>query len=265
MLSQILRMPPLRTSCGTRGRWVSTESRRPFSWLTNWSAGVSLRGCATFWTSSGANASKMRRRRSALPQDAPPAPDASANRGLRRASLIAVDFAFVVRQFVDFFESHSIRYAVIGGLALQAWGSSRFTRDVDFAVERTARDGVVAFAESLGFETLHLSEGYSNHFHADRSRGRVDFMYVDPGTAEKLFRATSRKPVLGDLVLPVPAPEHLLAMKALAMKNAPQRVLADSADVQFLLRLPGTDRTAVRDYFARHGLLELFDAIEKQS
>lgn len=54
-------------------------------------------------------------------------------------------------------------------------------------------------------------------------------------------------------------------MKAIAMRNSPHRVLVDSPDVQFLLRLPGVDRATVRDYFARHGLLELFDAIARDS
>lgn len=174
-------------------------------------------------------------------------------------------FDEVLRTFSTFFEAQSIRYAVIGGLALQAWGHSRFTRDIDFVVERDARDRVVSFVESLGFETLHVSEGYSNHLHADPALGRVDFMYVDARTARKLFGAVTRKTIVGTATAPVPAPEHLLAMKAMAMKNAPERVLMDAPDVQFLLRLPGVDRAAVRDYFARQGLLELFDAIEKNA
>jgi hypothetical protein len=178
--------------------------------------------------------------------------------------LSAVQFDDVLHTFARFFEREHIRYAVIGGLALQAWGHTRFTRDVDLVVERHARERVVAFAESLGYETLHVSEGYSNHVHGQADLGRVDFMYVDADTAEKLFPETTTRPIVGDFAAPVPAPEHLLAMKAMAMKNSPQRVLIDSPDVQFLLRLPGVDRAAVRDYFARHGLLELFDAIQKQ-
>lgn len=174
-------------------------------------------------------------------------------------------FDEVLHTFSAFFERESIRFAIIGGLALQAWGHSRFTRDVDMVVPRSARDRVVAFAESLGFETLHVSEGYSNHLHPDRDRGRVDFMYVDEATAEKLFASAVEKTIVGDQTAPVPAPEHLLAMKAIAMKNASDRVMIDAPDVQFLLKLPGVDRTAARDFFARHGLLELFDAIERNA
>jgi hypothetical protein len=35
---------------------------------------------------------------------------------------------------VTFLEKHSIRYAVIGGIALSQWGVIRVTRDIDFKV-----------------------------------------------------------------------------------------------------------------------------------
>ncbi len=37
----------------------------------------------------------------------------------------------------------------------------------------------------------------------------------------------------------------------------------EGEDIRTLLDVPGVDREAVRDYFERHGLLELYDAIEK--
>jgi hypothetical protein len=176
-----------------------------------------------------------------------------------------VRFDEVLRTFVDFFDREHLRFAIIGGLAMQAYGYSRFTRDADFVAERSARDSIIRFAESLGYETLHVSEGYSNHLHAKGELGRVDFMYLDRATADQLFAGTSAREILPSLYMPVPRPEHLAAMKAISMKNAPRRVLIDSPDVQFLLSLPGVNRAEVRDYFARHGLLELFDAIEKHS
>jgi len=39
--------------------------------------------------------------------------------------------------------------------------------------------------------------------------------------------------------------------------------LFEGDDVRVLLDVPGVNREAVRDYFAQHGLLELFDAIDK--
>jgi hypothetical protein len=52
-------------------------------------------------------------------------------------------------------------------------------------------------------------------------------------------------------------------MKAIAMKNFPHRALYEGEDIRTLLDVPGVDKAAVRDYFERHGLLGLFDAIDK--
>jgi hypothetical protein len=172
-------------------------------------------------------------------------------------------FDEVLRSWKEWFEQENVRYAVIGGLAVQAWGHSRFTKDVDIVVSEQLRDRVVSRAVELGYETLNVSVGYSNHLHPDRDFGRLDFMYVDPATAEKLLSSAVPRTIVGDVVAPVPRPEYLAMMKAISMKNAPARALFDGEDVRMLLKVPGVDRTLVRDYFMKHGLLELFDAIER--
>jgi hypothetical protein len=174
-----------------------------------------------------------------------------------------VQFDEVLKTFGEFFDRERIRYAVIGGLAVQAWGRSRLTKDVDFAVDVDARDQVIAFAESLGYETLHVSVAYSNHVSAEPRLGRVDFMYVSGPTAERVFAATVRKPIVTGVEAPVASAEHLAMMKAIAMKNFPHRALFEGEDVRVLLNAPGFDRQAVRDFYEQQGLLGLFDAIEK--
>jgi len=59
----------------------------------------------------------------------------------------------------------------------------------------------------------------------------------------------------------VPRAEHLAAMKVQAMRNDPSRLMQDLADVQYLLRLPGTDRAEVRGYFEKAGLAEWYDKL----
>jgi len=174
-----------------------------------------------------------------------------------------MQFAEVLRTFTEFFDREGIRYALVGGLAVNAWGRARPTKDADFAVEQSNQQPVVAFAESIGYDTAHVGIGFSNHIHPDPAMGRVDFMYLDPVTADKIFAAVSTKTVIGGGEAPVASPEHLAMMKALAMKNFPHRALFEGEDVRVLLNVPGVDKAAVRDYFGRHGLLELFDAIEK--
>jgi hypothetical protein len=45
------------------------------------------------------------------------------------------------------------------------------------------------------------------------------------------------------------------------MRNDPSRILPDLADVQYLLRLAGTDRAEVKGYFERAGLAPWHDRL----
>jgi Nucleotidyl transferase AbiEii toxin, Type IV TA system len=182
--------------------------------------------------------------------------------GPSEVSSAAMQFDEVLRTWKGFFEREGVRYALIGGLAMRAWGSARTTHDVDFVVDSAARDRVVSFAEEQGFKTIHMSEAYSNH---ERGSDYLDFMYVEPSTANQIFAAAEERTAIGDLPLNVARPEHLAAMKAIAIRSAPRRAFRDMSDVGFLLRLPGVDRQFIREYFERKGMLEVFDEIEKRT
>ena len=174
-----------------------------------------------------------------------------------------MDFAAVLATMSAELEQHGARYAVVGGVALAALGMPRTTLDLDLATDSAAQPRLVGLLERLGYETVHRSPGYSNHLHREPERGRVDVVYVDGDTAQRLFSAVRRLPGFGGLMMPVAAPEHLAAMKVLAMKNDPARTFQELADIRFLLNLPDVDRDAVREYFARHGLLERFHDVER--
>lgn len=176
-----------------------------------------------------------------------------------------MQFDEVLRTFSDFFERESIRYAVAGGLAIHAWGRSRTTQDIDFAVDGRWQRRVIAFAESIGYTTLHVSEGYSNHEHPQEIFGRVDLLYLYGHTADRVFGDAAHRMVAGTTEVPVPKPEHLIAMKVQAIKNAPRRVSIDVPDIEYLLTLPGIDRPTIRNYFEQAGLLRIFDVLEKDA
>jgi hypothetical protein len=109
----------------------------------------------------------------------------------------AIDFEGELSAISGFLEERGYRHALIGALALAAYGLPRTTLDLDLAVERRAQDDVISYLESRGFKTLHRSEGYSNHLHSDSSRGRIDFVYVDASTAGTLFGSARTFPAPG--------------------------------------------------------------------
>ena len=77
-----------------------------------------------------------------------------------------MNFRKVLDTVGRFLSDRGYRYALVGAFALHAYGISRATSDLDLIVEADARTELISFLESLGYETLHASAGYSNHLHA---------------------------------------------------------------------------------------------------
>ena len=174
-----------------------------------------------------------------------------------------MDFSRVLQTIDAFFEQTGFRYAVIGAFGLHAYGLSRGTFDLDFVAPSEVQPRLVTFLESLGYETLHVSVGYSNNLHALVALGRVDIVYVTGETSERLFRDCRTMPGPDAHPIPVPRPEHLAAMKIQAMKNDPQRTLREMDDIRFLLSLPGVDEPEIRGYFERAGLRDRYDELKR--
>ena len=76
-----------------------------------------------------------------------------------------MDFAGELSAVRSFLAEHGHRSAVIGGVALAAYGHPRLTLDLDIVTDAAAQDGLVSVMESRGLITLHRAPGYSNHRH----------------------------------------------------------------------------------------------------
>ncbi len=175
-----------------------------------------------------------------------------------------MDFVRVLEEVGAFLSARGHRYAVAGGVALAVYGHPRLTLDLDLVTEADAQPALIPFMESLGYATLHRSSGFSNHRHQDRARGRVDFIYVKDQTATRLFDGLRTAPGPAGTPIPLPRPEHLIAMKVQAMKNAPERTWQEMADIGYLLGLPGINRAEVRGYFEKADLLERWRDLDPQ-
>jgi hypothetical protein len=175
-----------------------------------------------------------------------------------------LDFAKVLRAVVAFFEEEGAAFAVIGAFGLHTYGLTRATLDLDFVADGAVQPRLVSFLESLGYETLYLSAGYSNHLNSNLEMGRLDFVYVTGETSRLLFESAKKRLLHGGISIPVPKPEHLAAMKIQAMKNDPGRTFQEMADLQFLMGLPDVDLLEVRSYFEKQGLLENYNEIKRQ-
>lgn len=172
-----------------------------------------------------------------------------------------MEFAKVLQLVATHLKSQGNDWAVVGGLALAVHGAGRMTHDVDIATVRSAQDALVQHFESLGYETLHCSEGYSNHAHQDATMGRVNIVYLDDPTAGELFAAACQSEVVPGVVAKVRRVEHLVAMKVLAAKNDPGRRLQEMADIVALLRAANLAAESVPSYFERHHLIDAWEQV----
>jgi len=137
----------------------------------------------------------------------------------------------------------SLRFLVIGGHAINAYGYTRTTLDADIliAVEDAKRFRMVF--EELG----HQWEGETNAFvrfapvGGDPVSQPIDLMLVDRSTFDQM---DAQKVWLhfGEALLPVPSPLHLIALKLHAMRN-PERFATgrDLADILQLIRICAID------------------------
>jgi predicted nucleotidyltransferase len=123
-----------------------------------------------------------------------------------------------LREAIAFLEAHGYRYAIIGGIAVTAWGTIRATRDIDLKVlvpdldYATVRDAIRAAFPNPGRPHLPRNPLVV----AVNIEGVVvDFLLTLPGYEEQIVtRALQR--TIGDLRVWICAPEDLVVQKAVA-------------------------------------------------
>ena len=118
-------------------------------------------------------------------------------------------------------ERYGVRWMLAGGFAMAAWGSARSTFDLDLVMGEESRTQVLGALVVEGFEIIFDSEGFTNLLHSEPALGRLDVLWVEGSTRERLFAAAVEKNGPDGQPILVPAPEHLVAMKVKAIKNKP--------------------------------------------
>jgi hypothetical protein len=122
---------------------------------------------------------------------------------------------------------------------------------------------VIAFLESIGFETIHASDSFSNHLHPIGA-SRVDMMFVDGPTADSVLSSTVEKLVLNDIPVPVVSAEHLIAMKLFAAHNNPDRLFKELGDIKEILNRSPVTGTEKKKYFIKYDLEKYYDEVTRK-
>jgi predicted nucleotidyltransferase len=161
---------------------------------------------------------------------------------------------------VVFFSRERMEFALIGAFGLHAFGYTRATRDIDFITRIENQEKIVRHMTSLGFETLQRTTAFSNHRHPVGG-SRIDFMYVEGTTADRIFSSAQKSLIFENMELPVVSPEHLIALKLFAAHNDHERKYRELADIHEIIRRVKVDRDAIREYFRKYGFEENYEEI----
>jgi hypothetical protein len=137
------------------------------------------------------------------------------------------------------FDSHGIRYALIGGLAMAARGVQRSTLDADFILLLEDLDAADRILRQQGFQRAFRSENVSHYTLAEPEFARVDLLHAFRGPSLGMLNRAERLASVGGYGLPVVHPEDLIGLKLQAMVNDPSREPQDWADMLAMVRHAG--------------------------
>lgn len=157
---------------------------------------------------------------------------------------------------------------LVGGHAVILYQVPRFTRDIDFVVPDEAMERWLEFLQRLTYRVYHRTTAFIQLEPATPgTMPPVDLMLVDEGTWAKLIAKAQEIDAGEGMLLRVPHPWHLIAMKIAAAKSSTRRAGAsDWSDIFDLLRTCKIDRAnpEFRQLIVQFGGEESLRQIEEQ-
>ena len=180
-----------------------------------------------------------------------------------------MNFEKVLTFLLENFKKYGIRYALMGGFALQAAGYSRATEDIDILILKEDMPKAKKLLLSIGYEVLHESADVVNFKSALRELGQIDFLLAHRSYTKNMLKRAKECDILqGQFKVRVITPEDVIGLKVQASSNDPGRSARDMADIEELLKRHADtlDRKLLREYFSlfnrQNELDQLYGKIE---
>jgi len=138
-------------------------------------------------------------------------------------------------------EQLGLKYLVIGGHAVNAYGTPRTTIDIDFLICKDDLQTWTSLLLKEGFKVMNAGNNFVQFSPPYGTVWNLDLMLVNQKTWAELHSAARQVTMLGINTL-VPSAEHLIGLKVHALKFGPERRRGqDLADVVMLIRNAGID------------------------
>lgn len=150
---------------------------------------------------------------------------------------------------------------LIGGFAVNYYGYTRNTLDIDFMILGDHLDKVKSIMQQAGFTNISIQENVV-FCSAPGSPLRIDFLRTDASTMQALL-LNAVPIVLHGVEIKVPSLKDLLAMKIFALSsNQARRLGKDLPDIAFLITIHDMSLDSdIRPICDRFGTDQTYDLI----
>jgi hypothetical protein len=148
-----------------------------------------------------------------------------------------------------------LAFVIVGGHALNAWGVSRQTGDLDLLIPERWRALWKGVLGDLGYPSPRERASFVQYAAPTFGAWPVDLLIVEDDTYDRIHVAATPKK-FGEAECLVASPDHLLAMKFHALRYVDGAVaLKYLADIHALVRRTGREPTdpSVRELCLRYG------------
>ncbi len=126
-----------------------------------------------------------------------------------------------------------IDHALIGGLALSAFGINRATFDIDFLIDSTQKEKAKVLLSKNNFTLYHESQEVLQF----EGMAQIDFLLAQRPLSIEMLKNAVLIPLLGVKIVQL---EDLIGLKIQAYSNDPQREFKDKADIYSLFKVNST-------------------------
>ena len=152
---------------------------------------------------------------------------------------------------------------LVGGLAVNHYGYTRNTLDIDWMIVGAHRDIVWDVMKKAGFTNVAIHESVM-FCQRPGSAWRIDFLFVDDATMDQLLSRSERTVVQGKTVS-VPSLKDLIAMKLFSLAQNPARRMGkDLPDIAHLTVLNGLDlEKDIHPLAVRYASEAIFDMVSE--
>ncbi len=165
------------------------------------------------------------------------------------------------------FRKAGIDHVLVGGFAVNQYGVTRQTADVDFMILTKDDAKAVAILEAYGYKEFLRHDIFTRLKSPKAEWIDVDFLFVDAKTLKGIVQSGRKTEIFGH-EFHVPSLEHLIAMKLHSLKhNTKMREYKDLMDILALVQGNAVDvsdekfKKLCRDY----GTQEIYEKIVKFS